>query len=359
MTREDGNRVAEGRRRRHRRVLVSPSADGYPLTTESLPSTLESGAETPIAKRQNLAAAVPAARFSSANMEALKSGKYADAKVIANGKTYNVHKVVVCTRSKWFRAAFDGGFTEGQTSVVEISAPDNVERVLEFLYSGAVDLSDTADADLMLMADELSVLGDFYLIDEMKTYANQILGQYLGKHLSAICQMGNLADLPPEYPAQRYHAVLMDGEPQTRRTPASLRGSQFRLFEEEGFVDRLCTAIRAAYAIPSGIDAVYVDFVYAARIHTFKNEKIRDLKEEIPKFGNDLLNAMMIGPRSSAFNGNKAFEQWKDGLVNPKEPLDMTGGFPPTVSQISRYMGDPGFGFVSQTGHTGLQDIVD
>lgn len=132
--RQDGNLVAGGRCRRHRRVQISPSADGYPLTTESLPSTLESGAETPIVKRQNLAAAIPAARFSSANMEALKSGKYADAKVIANGKTYNVHKVVVCTRSKWFRAAFDGGFTV--STPMAPSCHISIIDLANFFYKG-------------------------------------------------------------------------------------------------------------------------------------------------------------------------------------------------------------------------------
>lgn len=32
----------------------------------------------------------------------------------------------------------------------------------------------------MTAANELSVLGDFYLSGEINTYANQVLGQYLG-----------------------------------------------------------------------------------------------------------------------------------------------------------------------------------
>lgn len=56
------------------------------------------------------AVSVPVSVFSKADKELLKSGKYADAKVIANGKTYAVHKNVVCTRSKWFRKVLEGAF---------------------------------------------------------------------------------------------------------------------------------------------------------------------------------------------------------------------------------------------------------
>lgn len=57
-----------------------------------------------------LAVSTPAAHFSSADRELLQSGKYADAKIIANGKTYDVHKNVLCTRSKFFRKVFEGAF---------------------------------------------------------------------------------------------------------------------------------------------------------------------------------------------------------------------------------------------------------
>lgn len=53
---------------------------------------------------------VPAVSFASADKELLESGKYADAKIIAHDMTYNVHKNVLCTRSKWFRTVLDGAF---------------------------------------------------------------------------------------------------------------------------------------------------------------------------------------------------------------------------------------------------------
>lgn len=48
--------------------------------------------------------------FSLADKNLLDFGMHSDAKVIANGKIYDVHKSVLCTRSKWFRAALESGF---------------------------------------------------------------------------------------------------------------------------------------------------------------------------------------------------------------------------------------------------------
>ena len=141
----------------------------------------------------------------------------------------------------------------------------------------------------MIAANELSVLGDFYLIDEMKQYASQVLGQYLGEILNAVCEVSNW--------------LTMDN---------------FEFLRNRGFIDRLCAAIRDAYATPSGIHRVYVDFVYAARIHTFRNPLIQALSDDIPEFGRDVLTALMTGPQSSAFEGNTAFEQWKDGVTSPE-----------------------------------------
>lgn len=96
--------------------------------------------------------------------------------------------------------------------------------------------------------------------------------------------------------------------------------------KQANFVDRLCNAIRDAYATPSGVQQIYVDFVCAARIRTFGCSQIQDLKDEIPEFGHDLITAMMTGPRSSVFDGNRAFERWKDPLFRTTHSEDVFSG---------------------------------
>lgn len=210
---------------------------------------------------------------------------------------------------------------EGQESVVKISAPDNIERVLEFLYTGAVDLNN--DTDLMKAANELSVLGDFYLSEQMHTYATKVLGEYLGGYLHAICGVESCTELhadrlTPQYCTFGEWSSALQAGGIINKSGPHRRMMIFKFLNEKGFIDRLCAAIRDAYATPSGIHRVYVDFVYAARMHTFASPLIRALREEIPEFGYDILSALMTGPLSSAFQGNKAFEQWKDGLANPE-----------------------------------------
>lgn len=210
-------------------------------------------------------------------------------------------------------------YQEGQESVVEISGPDNIERVLEFLYTGVVDLS--KDKDLMTSANGLSALGDFYLSDEMNNYAAQVLGNYLGEFLKSICDVHNCSDPPDEYSTAEYRTFLWD--PLQNVGPGNgvrfgRSRQNFRFLCNKGFINRLCNAIRNAYATPSGIQNVYVDFVYTARIQTFGSPLIRELRDEIPEFGYDILTAVMTGPLSSAFQGNSAFEQWKDPFANPE-----------------------------------------
>lgn len=208
---------------------------------------------------------------------------------------------------------------EGQESVIEITAPDNIERVLEFLYTGAVDLS--SENDLMAAANEISALGDFYLSDEMNSYANKVLGKYLGEYLDSICGIDKYPDLPNEYATAEYRTFLQHSLPEGHRLISSgyeLMRQNFRFLHDQGFIDRLCNAIRDAYTTPSGIQRVYVDFVYTARVQTFGNPLIQALRNEVPEFGYDLLTAVMTGPLTSAFEGYSAFEQWKGPFSNPE-----------------------------------------
>lgn len=91
------------------RLLVPPN--GSPRST--MANTEGQDPNEELHDRQKVVLQVPAVSFASADKELLESGKYADAKIIAHDKTYNVHKNVLCTRSKWFRKVLDGAFRVG------------------------------------------------------------------------------------------------------------------------------------------------------------------------------------------------------------------------------------------------------
>lgn len=173
----------------------------------------------------------------------------------------------------------------------------------------------------MAAANELSALGDFYLSDEMNNYANQVLAKYLGEYLISICDIDKCSYLPDEYSTAEYRTFswepLPEGRPCAICGPDRMR-QNFRFLAAKGFIDRLYNAIRDAYATPSGIQRVYVDFVYTARVQTFGNPLIQALRNEVPEFGYDLLTAVMTGPLTSVFEGYSAFEQWKGPFSNPE-----------------------------------------
>lgn len=126
-----------------------------------------------------------------------------------------------------------------------------------------------------------------------------------GAHLDAICNVTGAARLPRQYWGPHTLHLARDW---------NLCSANYKTIKQAGFVGRLCAAIRDAYATPSGIHHVYVAFVCAARRRTFQCEMVRALREELPEFGGDLLTAMMDGLSCDAFEGNAAYEKWKDTL---------------------------------------------
>lgn len=46
----------------------------------------------------------------ASDLKLLETGNFADAEIICQGKTFKIHKAVVCTRSVWFDKALNGPF---------------------------------------------------------------------------------------------------------------------------------------------------------------------------------------------------------------------------------------------------------
>lgn len=46
----------------------------------------------------------------ASDLKLLETGNFADTEIICRGKTFKVHKALICSRSVWFEKALNGGF---------------------------------------------------------------------------------------------------------------------------------------------------------------------------------------------------------------------------------------------------------
>ncbi|KUI59500.1 BTB/POZ domain-containing protein 8 [Cytospora mali] len=105
------------------------------------------------------------------DLELLHSGLLADAQVVCGNRTWEVHKLILCTRSEWFKKALLGPFEEGQTGKITITAftEDEVECLLQFLYAGYIDFETQFPETTTLVAIvKMGRLADFFLLDSLK-----------------------------------------------------------------------------------------------------------------------------------------------------------------------------------------------
>ncbi|KAK0653084.1 BTB/POZ protein [Cercophora newfieldiana] len=81
--------------------------------------------------------AVPSAQAVTGSIELFESGFMADCTVKCGDHAWRLHKIILCTQSEFFRAAFMGNFAEAQAGevVLEEQDPDIVEFALRFIYS--------------------------------------------------------------------------------------------------------------------------------------------------------------------------------------------------------------------------------
>jgi BTB/POZ domain len=68
----------------------------------------------------------------------LESGEYSDFEVVCSGREFQVHRIIICPRSSYFRNICKENFKEGITKRLELADEDpNVfQAVLTFLYTG-------------------------------------------------------------------------------------------------------------------------------------------------------------------------------------------------------------------------------
>lgn len=91
--------------------------------------------------------------------------EYSDFSIIVEDKVYHCHKVILASRSEYFRSLLCGNFRESSSDVLKVPqlSSEVYELLLEFIYTN--DVYFTQDTDIVL---ELLQVANLYLLPELK-----------------------------------------------------------------------------------------------------------------------------------------------------------------------------------------------
>ncbi|KAF2493692.1 hypothetical protein BU16DRAFT_590340 [Lophium mytilinum] len=77
----------------------------------------------------------------------LANGEYSDLKIICNGATYMVHRLILCSQIRFFENACNISWKEGEEGVVDLSHddPGAVKAMIHYAYTGNCAAFDNAE----------------------------------------------------------------------------------------------------------------------------------------------------------------------------------------------------------------------
>jgi len=116
------------------------------------------------------------------------SKEYADVTITCGGKVFDCHRVILASRSPVFKTMFDSNMREKNTASVEIKnmAPDVLENLLLYIYTGNAPSIDQLSEDLLAAADQ-------YQVEKLKALCEKKLCEEIGlKNCIYLLMLGDL-----------------------------------------------------------------------------------------------------------------------------------------------------------------------
>ncbi|KAK2609394.1 hypothetical protein N8I77_002891 [Diaporthe amygdali] len=227
------------------------------------------------------------ASLRASDLKLLETGNFADIEIICRGRTFKVHKAVVCSRSLWFEKALTGGFAEAATGKVKIDEeePEAIEVMLRYIYGGAVDMvKETSNEQVFKSCVDMYRAAHFLLLSPLLPRIRRRLGGYCDQKLKQLC---------------------------TRSSGTESTGTKL-------WAADLATAIRATYKADIKVfKKIFMEFVWAGRWQLLGDGEcdISYLIDDTPGFIKDMLH-------------NCATKQWLDDPVwAPKRPEKSLAGW--------------------------------
>lgn len=79
--------------------------------------------------------------------DAWESPKYTDFEIRCQDRSWNVHRFIICARSKYFEKACELNFRESHEKLITIKEedPDVVETILKYMYTGVISIPSSCE----------------------------------------------------------------------------------------------------------------------------------------------------------------------------------------------------------------------
>ncbi|KAH7110418.1 hypothetical protein B0J13DRAFT_570183 [Dactylonectria estremocensis] len=108
-----------------------------------------------------------------------EGGIYSDLKITCGGKEYPVHKVLLCTRSSFFKKACDSAFKEGESNTIDFLEDDTeaVDSMICYVYNGYYPRT-----ELVTMGPKIENLNSTWKIEEFGEATLGLQIEYLTLH---------------------------------------------------------------------------------------------------------------------------------------------------------------------------------
>ncbi|KAK3903588.1 BTB/POZ protein [Staphylotrichum tortipilum] len=172
-------------------------------------------------------------------MQQFESGDFSDCRVKCEDRVWDLHRLVLCARSPFFKAALGSSFKESKTNEVTLEEedPEVVDQVLRYIYSCSmshVDARITDDPDGMkllayttyvpiyILADFLGLPALCHAITDRLHRTNRRLAAHI-QRLAAADPHGRVS-LPGSFITSLADSARLAYSPPAQRTPADVEG---------------------------------------------------------------------------------------------------------------------------------------
>ncbi|KAI7774414.1 hypothetical protein LA080_008808 [Diaporthe eres] len=219
-------------------------------------------------------------RFMESDLSLLESGHFSDVILRCGSKAWNIHKSIVCKRCVWFEKALTGSFEEAETQKITLTdiAPEPVDVVVRYLYSGAIDTDAVQKCDgdsIVSKFVSLWTVADFFLLEPLKKDITSATEDHFEGNIKVMCD------------AKWY-----------------IGGDEGKAIVQEFFSAAAATYRDFPHAKPCR--EVLIDYAHAIRLQLYRSDDFVQRIAEFPDLASDLFLVAVKGRESKWVGSSKA-----------------------------------------------------